>query len=474
VPEASVEEIERLVGQLESDSYAERVGAARRLQWLLGSPPLVTPIMVRLKQRMLTSSLSAYARLWLEPIAEKARGAWLASDPRSWDLPAVSDEQLGRWIDDLAGQVSREMAEQPGIHKIAQRELRDLLARDSEVSRVKAALEGKLCDAGIDQEGAQRLREILDLTRPAMVAEFWMNRQQRGTQHLLVGVPSRGQLAERPSHFDRIDDESAHCASGQNLSPGDYPVGVAIPHPNLRLDGAAFFHLVNLPTPRRRMGYAYDQRRENALRLAEISRRTVDLFLQRKVHLTEPELIMLLQLDAEVMSGFAAKMLLATDDRPLPREGIERPGGRPTHHGMLSGALAAQGTGAAIPGLLEAIEKQRVLPPTPQALYRLDWIAALAIAARDGWPEVDAWLAGVVERNDPLVQGRPSPPEFGATAAAILLQRDGQNASAFALEATDDPLLEQFGVRGYRFVSSDAPGVVLQWWSKQKGREARG
>jgi hypothetical protein len=71
-----------------------------------------------------------------------------------------------------------------------------------------------------------------------------------------------------------------------------------------------------------------------------------------------------------------------------------------------------------------------------------------------------------------LVQGRPSPPQLGATAAALLLERHAQSPLAFGLKSTDDPTLESLGVRGYRFTSSDAPGVVQQWWSKQKQQPA--
>jgi hypothetical protein len=134
-----------------------------------------------------------------------------------------------------------------------QHELRDLFAHHGELPNLKTAVEAKMAETGIDPRGVKCVQALVDLTRSALVAEFWRNRQHEGTQYLMVGVPSWGQLAERPSHFDRIDDQTAHCVSGQNLSPGDYPVGVAIPHPDLRLDGAAFFHLVNLPTPRRRM-----------------------------------------------------------------------------------------------------------------------------------------------------------------------------------------------------------------------------
>ncbi len=467
VASVSMDEVNRLIDQLESDCYSDRLGAAERIEWLLSSDRLVAPIATRLNERMRHPDLSTDARQWLEPIAEKARGAWLASDPKSWILPAVSQDQVHRWIDELATEDSRRSPARRRACEIAYRELRDFLARDDEVPGVKAAISAKLAEAGVGREGAEQLQKLLDLTRPALVAEFWQNRQHRGSQYLLVGEPSWGQLAQRPSHFDRIDDQTAHCVSGQNLSPGDYPVGVAIPHPNPRLHGTAFFHLVNLPTPRRRMAYEYQRQRDEAQRLTEISRRTVERLLQRKKHLSETELLMLFQLDPEVMSALAAKMLMVVDDQPLDQQGVERLGGRPTHHGMLCAVLASEGTEVAIPALMKAIQSQRILPPGPGAPYQLDWIAALSIAGRHPWPNVDQWLAGLMAHRDPLALGRQFPPQLGATAAAALLERHHEDPTRFGLEAVFDPTMEGLGVHGYRFAGSDYSAAVGRWWAKQ-------
>ena len=185
--------------------------------------------------------------------------------------------------------------------------------------------------------------------------------------------------------------------SGQNLTAGDYPVDVAIGHPTME---DAFFHLVNLPTPRRRKLYEQWLRRPNAEKLAEITRHTTTRYLERKSPLSESELVVLPHLDAKLMSAFAAEMLLTVEDQPLPRTGALRYGGRPSHHGMLCGALAAVGTKEAVPKLLEALQAERVLPPGHESPYRLDWLAALAIATNDPWPEAGhlAGRAGVAER----------------------------------------------------------------------------
>src|SRR4029078_5820862 len=91
----------------------------------------------------------------------------------------------------------------------------------------------------VDNADAEaRLREIADFARPAMAAEVWTHssfdwehRQHVTVQHLLVDVPQYPEISTKATHFDRIDDKTAHCVSGNNLTPGDYPVGGAIPHP---------------------------------------------------------------------------------------------------------------------------------------------------------------------------------------------------------------------------------------------------
>jgi len=513
----SPEEIDRLVGQLEDDSYAVRAWAASRLEWLLCSPEAAWPIVARLDRRLDAEELPADARQWLDPIARRARAAWLASDPSRWRLPPVSDAQAAAWLDALTR--AEEGANVPGRSRRrdrALREIRDLLARDECVPRLKQLFEQKLAGPGLDEWARLRLTEFVELTCPRMVAECWYGSQLSNIQHLELGVPSQYPGAERPSHFDRIDDRVAHCVSGQNLAPGEYPVGVGIPHPN---NPGAMFHLVNLPTPRRRMAYAClteavpfgarcrpvhvtprrqehtqpqpyvteaclsvaDERRH----LSALSRRTFDHLLARRRPLTGRELLLAGQLDGEELSRFAGKYFAAVDDRPLAADDHFDLAGRPrlpafgflpqpvstldrpSHHGVLCGLLSARGTREAIPGLLEAIHRQRFLAPTGTGPRRLEWIAALAIARRDPWPGVDQWLAGLIERTERLVEYRPHGPELGATAAAILLGRSGEEPARFGLRPAAEELLPENDLEGFLFASPEARARVRAWWAER-------
>ena len=76
----------------------------------------------------------------------------------------------------------------PFGRRIARQELMDVLSQDRDVPRVKAAIEARL-RGKLDPEAAARLQELLDLTRPALVAESWSGRKQKLEQHLVVGQP---------------------------------------------------------------------------------------------------------------------------------------------------------------------------------------------------------------------------------------------------------------------------------------------
>ena len=106
----------------------------------------------------------------------------------------------------------------------------------------------------------------------------------------------------------------AHCASGNALNPGDYPVGIAFAAPNWSDPRQGFFHLVNLPTPRRQIAYSYYVKTDTAARLVKISRRTLDHFLAEKRLLNDAELGILGQLDASEVSRFASVYFLAMKD----------------------------------------------------------------------------------------------------------------------------------------------------------------
>ena len=477
---ATTEEIERLVAQLDDDQYGVRLGATRRLEWLLERPESVGAIYGRLKARLNDPGLSLDARRWIEPVCVKARGAWLSSDPRTWRLPAVSPSQIETWIEQLARPApAADPTTSSRDRETALRELQDLLARDEYAAQVQKALEGRLALGTLDARAARDLTGLLDLCRPAMVAEYWQGRRHLNTQHLWIGVPKREGQAERASHFDYVDDHTAFCVSGQNLSPGNHRVGIALAHPKAF---GAMFHLVNLSTPRQKMRYASLSQRDSRERLAQITRRTLGELLAARQRLSLEELFLLEQLDPTEVSRFAGEYVLLVDDQAIPEDAARAYVGRPptpghnpmgslydsvlaSRHGMLCFLLALDGDKAAMPNLLRALEKNRFLPPTAKAPHRLPWIAALAIAARDPWPGSDAWLAPLVEKTDALIVGREPAPELGATAAAILLARRGEELPLFGLKAVADPLLERIGLTGYRFAFPDARQRVLQWWS---------
>ena len=485
----SSEELDRIVRQLDDDSYATRCGAAQRLEWLLGNPKLVAPLMLRLKRRLADATLPADAQGPLESAWKRVWGAWLLSDPAGWALPAVADEQIEQWVDDLArpapaGKVSGRWH----VHRTAHRELLVLLARDELVPRVVKALQSRL-DQGLDADAVARLQIALELTKPEMVAEYWYGRRHLGEQHLLVGVPLLSAGATRPSYFDRVDEHTAHCVSGNSLSPGDYPVGVAVPHPQ---QPGALFHLVNLPTPRRRMAYVYYAAHRPVQTSCRLEPPHVRSVLENRQLLMELQLRMLGSLDPAEVSRFAGRYFLQVDDGMLPGSPASVVGGQPSRFGMICAQLAVDGTKDAVPGLTEAIAKQRFLPPTSMSPYRLQWVAAFSIAARDPWPEVDAWLAAqignresfretatslqsatpdededLVDTAESLVKRWPGA-EIGATAAAALLTRHGQSPAKFELQPVRDPMMRGLHIDGYRFKGSESQGRVQQWWERER------
>lgn len=462
-------EVDTLLGQLDDDSYAVRVGAARRWSWLIKKPAHAAVLLTRIKQRLLSPDTSEETRRRLEPAWQQARGAWLLAGPQEAKLAATDEAHFKRWIEQLAQKDGGERSQRWSEAKVAEIELLDALALDPQVPLVKRLIEDRLAQGGLDRDARMRLESIVQWTRPAMVAEYWQGHKHQGEQHLLVGVPSMAETAIRPSHFDRVDDRVAHCVSGNTLSPGDYPVGVAFPHP---LDDAAFFHLVNLPTARQRMAYQYRVQRDPVVRLAEISRRTLDRVLTEKRALTEREIRMLAQLDYREVSRFAGRYFQQVDDEPSLAVQPDHFLGTASQHALICLLLAYKGTHEAAPGLLAALEKRRFLEPTSTPPYRLPWVAALAIASRDPWPGSDAWLAGLVARTDPIIEGQPDGPELGATAAALLLLRYQEFPARYQLRMLTAPMGQLTAVDTYRFAAGEGRRRVQQWWQEEGRHKA--
>jgi hypothetical protein len=444
-------EIGQLFDQLDSDTFETRRRAAGRVEQLMARAELQPLLAMEFQQAVLTLDISFEVRWQLERWAKRLPKAFIEPPDN------VSGVEITRLIAKLDD-------DSYAVRLGATRRIEWLLMRDEHVLPVRRALESRLADRSI-AEALGEVKKLMNMTRPAMVAEYWQAGHCKGQQHLLIGVPSQGPGAPSPSHFDRIDDETAHCVSGVNLSPGDYPVGIAIAHPK---DMGALFHLVNLPTPRQRIEYDRIAKTDDADRLASLSRRTFDRMLRQKHELSPRELTMLVQLDASEVSRFAGKYFLAVSDKVLPAESRRLSVGHPSLFGVICARLAVIGTRDAMPGLLDAIDRQRFLPPSSRSRYRLHWLAALSIAQRDPWPDADTWLAARIGDRESLIEGHLNAPELGATAAGLLLKHHGQNPSQYGLRSAPEAVLMRMRIDGYRFELPGGRARVEQWWKEKQ------
>ncbi len=470
-------EVEQLLEDLAADGYHVRRRAVQRIEQLIGDPtwaPALTAEFRRASRRVdVSPEVRDRMRRWTGQLPP------LQAEP-DVDVPQekVSNEEILRLVVKL-GDASF------AVRSGAAQRLEQLSLVDTLLPQIIRALESRLTelrrDAPADAEAIVRVKKLLDAVRPAMVAEFWSGRRHTTEQHLLIGVPGMVPGATRPSHFDRIDDEVAHCVSGQTLSPGDYPVGVAFPTPRSARYSMGMFHLVNLPTPRRRLQYQRYVQTDELERLAALSRRTLQKMLSQRRELSDRELLMLGQLTPIEVSRFASEYFHLVEDGPVPRppplEGFvppPRPGGRPTRFGAICIQLAQDGTQDAAEGLLRAIDEGRFSPPDESSPYRLPYVAALSIAARDPWPGADDWLAGLIDRREMLFVGRRGGAELGATAAGILWRRHHPNEpiSKFTLAPAPDPLLMSVRIIGYRYPSDEAEETFRQQWEKHNGQPA--
>jgi hypothetical protein len=473
----SAEELRRLVRQLDDDSYAVRVGAAERLRWMAASPALAKPIMLLLKSRLTDPLLSEDTYRRAESIRDIAWGMWISSDASDWDLPPVSNAQIDQWLDELAQPAGKHDPRAATGRRIARQELMDVLSQDRDVPRVKAAIEARL-RGKLDERATAELKGLLNLTRPALVLEIWTGGKQTLQQHLVVGQPTP--TAGKPIQFDRADDRTAHCKSGNSLLPGDYPVGVAFAANRWTRPEEAVFHLVNLPTPRRQIAYSYYVKTDEAARLAKLSHRTLERFLSKEKLLDDAELGMLGQLEAGEVSRFASRYFRVMKEDAKVAEDFDveistsrkRIGNQSSCLGSICAQLACNGTHEAVPGLLEAIRQKKFMSPTPLAPYKLQWLAAFSIACRDPWPDVDAWLAENVENQETIID-QPDAEEVGATAAGILLTRHAERPETFGLQRTPDPHLADLKLTGFRYGAADGAQRVQQWWKRRGAGQKR-
>jgi hypothetical protein len=482
------EDLAALVDQLEDDSFAVRIAARRRLELLASEAPSAGVLAMLLRDRLAAPKLSTDSHQRLLGLWEKARGTWLVSDPATWKLPQPNDTEIKQALAHLAKPAASDRAELSAEQQAARRQLLDMLAFDDAVPRIVKAIEAALAADGLDQSAQARLDSVLELTQPAMVAEIWQNRENILVQHLYVDVPQQVAGAPRASHFSRIDDETAQCESGSNLEPDEYPVGVAIPHST----GKDWIcHLINLPNPRRRQAYDYALLVDERVRLAELTERTIRRLTAKRLPMSDQLLNALVQnkLDATALSEQVGSYLMTIEDRAVEEGGDTALGAGATHHQRVCFVLALLGTRHAGPGLLRVIEAKRCrsasLETTP---YQWPQIAALAIAARDPWPDAELWLASQIGNAEPLAiippgddeQNGPEQdpaeaalPQLGAGAAALLLKQHELAPSSFGLVPVRAKTLENLDCPCYRFASPDDHKRVIAWWQDTQQQRHR-
>lgn len=489
--DVSPDELDRLIAALDGSDYGGRVGAAARIGWLVGRPEIACQLITRLRPRLRERTLSIDARRRIEPIWQDARRVWLTSDPAHWKLPDVPEGEIHRRLDalvrtlpplaDVEANAANPRARLERNRRLADREmaeadLLDLLVRDNLTDAVLAAIEERLAVGRLDDDARRRLAQLALWTRPAVALELWQDKQLAGVDRLLVGVPlaaspDRAELvgklaAERPTLFDRVDEQTAHCANSDTLPKGDYPVGVFFPHPSPIGTGTFVIH--SLPTARRRLAYEYLVKLSPARRLAETSRRTLDRLAAQRRPIRQAELIMLESLDEREVSRFASKYVQTVGDPPPPDREQENRAGRGSPYVNLCSLLAEAGRHEAVPGLLAAIRSGKLPRSTEQSPDDWPWMAVLAILARDPGPDGAQLLADLIPNAQPLRLATEQPSEVGATAAAILLALRDVPPERFGLESAGDPFLAEFGGPGYRFTSPEMRQRVLAWWAKEK------
>jgi hypothetical protein len=487
-------DVASLVQTLSSNRYLERLGALERLSALVRTTELSADIYPALKRAAADTTLSTDVRVTLTPLLETARYRWLTSDSRANAVPPSAD-QIAGWVSSLiSGPDTQRSPGGPGgpntislPRDAAERELLDAICHKAAAPVVHRALEGALAREGLDDDAVARLRRLAEWTRPGLVVEYWQRRRNLAIQYFVVGVPSQAPGAIRPTRFDRVAQDFAVCASGNSLEPGEYPLGVAYPHPR---EQAAFFHLVSLPTARERLVYQYETQSLHAnTRLPAITERTLGRAIKNKQPLDDAQLWLLGQLDQPTVARLLQTYFAEVPDAPFDLSQLAPMlSDVSSVHRTVCLMLALDGSYEVVPTLVEATKSKRFLPLLSDEPPAMGWVAALTIAAREPWDDVDGWLAGLLDRTDRISFGYGTQGDVGATAAAMLLTKHGEDPAQFGLAGRtplerglhdrfqapvnadyrrrmfEDRMFKQLGVTPYYFADSTGRDAVQRWW----------
>ncbi|MBI1901863.1 MAG: hypothetical protein HYS13_12225 [Planctomycetia bacterium] len=467
--EALPGEVDTVVALLADGNSRHSAAGHARLARLSKHAQAIRAVQAELKRHLARPELPAEVREALQTAHARLRERLIDSGDAAEPDFDVSAGQIAAWIDEVSRGASPDdpMARCIAVES-AFRELEDALLCDRLAPKISEAL-GRRLETGVaDPDAAERLERLHEWSRPGLVAESWSKGELVTLQLLVIGLPQRPVGAPRITLFDRADDKTAHCASGNSLVPGTYPIGQAIPHPELY---GSFFHLINTPTPRRKARYELTHRRWTmAGRRLRLTEQTVRGWTAVKRHPTDVEIDLLFdELDGAAVSKAIGEYLAAVDDRDDDEVSyLGFPSGA-SRHARVAFKLIRHGTHEALPGLVQSLDAGKFRPPTAKGnQYHYGWMAVLGICRRDPWPGVDDFLAGLLHRRErlfvPANDGQDEVPEVGATAAAILAERNGWKTADLGLERMQFDPLNNAGCPGHRFASPAASERVLAMW----------
>ena len=224
---------------------------------------------------------------------------------------------------------------------------------------------------------ARLLVHIDELFKPGLVTEYWQSGVRLSEQYLIVGQPRKEVGALRPSYFDKADSQWAHCASGNNLTQGNYRVGIAFPHPNQL---KAFFRIVYLPDLQSKLLYTQDKYYNDSNSLAAVSRITYNYYLERQTPLSRHELLMIQDLDCQATLNFFEQFVRTVPDQVYKEPIFNKSG---SLHGHLSVMLAMSNVPGAAEAILKADREKRFLPLDDSTKNYYPAVAVLSLCSRN-------------------------------------------------------------------------------------------
>ncbi len=366
-------------------------------------------------------------------------------------------------------------------HWNAVRCLEDALACQKYAPEVHRKLQELAKNERVSPDGKAVIAYLQSLSVPTIAAEFWRDRTLSSAQILEIGVPQKSGQMLSETHFENLDGTTVECVKGNYLKPGKYRLDRAIPHPQFP---DAYFHLVDISSPRRQLAYPILLEESGENRWTEIVLRTLTPRLEKKECLSAAELVMLARIKPEVAVPLAGRFLAEVDADDL-REmdellqltySVQFRGQKITHHALLCFLVGQSGTKNDAKILLSAIRNHKSLACGESQQYAMGYVAALALAQRDPWDGVDDWLLSLLEVEEPLVFSgermtfsdpmqlsiplggadksrqmslTQQVPTVGATAAGLWMKRHEMDPKDAGLTPLAYTLLENCGVQAF-------------------------